>query len=374
VVDAAKGYSTLEYNTATMARGSRHDHCSNLLRMLTGAEDAIAVNNNAAATYMVLSELAKGTSAIVSRGEEVEIGGSFRIPDIMSYADVDMIEVGTTNKTHARDYKHVMTDDVSLLLKVHTSNYRISGFTEAVSIKELREIADAENERRASNDLEGEVLVYGDLGSGALLPIETSDGGYEPVVSEALKDGCDIVTFSGDKLLGGPQAGIIAGRADLIARLKQNPLARVCRLDKMTLAALEATLRLYTNPDNARQSIPTLRMLDTDADTIKVQCEALASKIESKTSRNKIEVSIKPEISRAGGGALPMCELDTYVVCIDLPGGDVQDCATFLIQENATPIIARIHNNSLLFDPRTILNDQEMDEIAEALAHYLQVR
>ncbi|MEG0376601.1 MAG: L-seryl-tRNA(Sec) selenium transferase, partial [Raoultibacter sp.] len=240
VVEAARGYSTLEYNTTTMQRGSRHDHCEKLLCTLTGAESAIAVNNNAAAVMMVLSEFAAEKEVVVSRGELVEIGGSFRVPDIMRQSHATMVEVGTTNKTHAFDYEHAITEQTGLLLKVHPSNYSMVGFTESVSLEQLRTIADHENASRASN-----IVVYEDQGSGSLIDLSFLGPHAEPPVKKSIEQGCDLVSFSGDKLLGGPQAGIIVGSKQLIDRLKKNPLARALRLDKMSLAALEATLRLY---------------------------------------------------------------------------------------------------------------------------------
>ncbi len=277
VVEAARGYSTLEYSIENMARGSRHDHVEHLICALTGAEAAIAVNNNAAAVMMVLAEFAAGHEAIVSRGELVEIGGSFRVPDIMAQSNARMVEVGATNKTHASDYERAITPDTAMLLKVHPSNYRMIGFTESVSKTDLRHIADAENARRAAaGEDRPELLVYEDQGSGAFIHLECVLGEYaEPTVRESLAEGCDLVSFSGDKLLGGPQAGIVVGRKDYIDRLKKHPLARALRLDKMTLAALEATLRLYLDPEDALRRIPTLRMLTEDVETMRERAEAL---------------------------------------------------------------------------------------------------
>ena len=244
VVDVSRGYSTLEYSVENMARGSRHDHIESLVCALTGAEAAMAVNNNAAATLMVLSEFAKGHEAVVSRGELVEIGGTFRIPEIMATSGAKMVEVGATNKTHVFDYERAITSDTAMLLKVHTSNYRIVGFSESVTARDLVGVARVENARRAAADTHDRVVVYEDLGSGSLLPPILNAPDAEPTVGQSLSGGCDLVSFSGDKLLGGPQAGIIVGKKAYIDRLKKNPLARAMRLDKMTLAALEATLRL----------------------------------------------------------------------------------------------------------------------------------
>lgn len=234
VVDVSRGYSTLEYSIENMARGSRHDHIESLVCALTGAEAAMAVNNNAAATLMVLSEFAKGHEAVVSRGELVEIGGSFRIPEIMATSGAKMVEVGATNKTHVFDYERAITSDTAMLLKVHTSNYRIVGFSESVTARDLVGVARAENARRAAADARDRVMVYEDLGSGSLLPPILNAPDAEPTVGQSLSGGCDLVSFSGDKLLGGPQAGIIVGKKAYIDRLKKNPLARAMRLDKMT--------------------------------------------------------------------------------------------------------------------------------------------
>lgn len=371
VADVARGYSTLEYDIDNMRRGSRHAHCEKLICALTGAEAALAVNNNAAAVMMVLSEFASRHEAVVSRGELVEIGGSFRIPDIMELSRARMIEVGTTNKTHTSDYERAITDDTAMLLKVHTSNYRLIGFTESVSTRELRRLADATNADRARRGEGGpRVLVYEDLGSGALLELDDACGYHEPTVGEALSAGCDLVSFSGDKLLGGPQAGIIAGSAELVERLKKNPLARALRLDKMTLAALEATLRLYFDPERARAEIPTLRMLTTPASLVEERAHMLARRVKSAIGEGCAHVEVVAEVSRAGGGALPMRDIDTFCVRLSFERGSALECETYLVKDNPVPIIARIKQESLLFDARTVLGESEMGEIARALAAY----
>lgn len=388
VVEVARGYSTLEYDTETMARGSRHDHVEHLLKSLTGAEAAIAVNNNAAAVMLVLSEFAAGHEAIVSRGELVEIGGNFRIPDIMAQSNARMVEVGTTNKTHAIDYERALTPETAMLLKVHPSNYRMIGFTESVPKEELRRIADAENARRevdgatttastATATASGQpvstvpVIVYEDQGSGALERLTVFGEYAEPTVRESLAAGCDLVSFSGDKLLGGPQAGIIVGRKELIDRLKKNPLARVLRLDKMTLAALEATLRLYLNPEEAMQQIPTLRMLTESADSVKVRAEALSHAIRKHVSARQAHLEVVPETGRAGGGSLPMCDIDTFCVRMEPKAATAQECERFLQQKRAVPVIARIKKEAVLFDARTIA-DAEIPEIAEAVGAFFE--
>lgn len=367
VIDVARGYSTLEYDTAAQSRGSRHDHVEHLICALTGAEAAIAVNNNAAAVMMVLREFAAGHKAIVSRGELVEIGGSFRIPDIMALSDAHMVEVGTTNKTHLADYARAIDDEVAMLLKVHPSNYRLIGFTESVPLSDLRSLADEVNAERTAADADAEpLLVYEDQGSGSLLRLDCFGAYAEPTVAESLKGGVDLVSFSGDKLLGGPQAGIIAGRADLIDRLKKNPLARALRLDKMTLAALESTLRLYLDPAEALKDIPALRMLSEDADAVRQRAQQLAGQLEQIEGLPCV-VEVVPEIARAGGGALPMCDIPTYAVKLDLADGLAQACETYLISHRAVPVVGRIKQDAVLLDART-LRDDEVEEVAEAVA------
>lgn len=371
VQEAVRGYSTLEYNTQNLARGSRHDHVENLLRTLTGAEAAIAVNNNAAAVVMVLAEFAKGREAIVSRGELVEIGGSFRIPEIMAFSNAHMVEVGATNKTHAFDYERAITPATAMLLKVHPSNYRVVGFSESVDMRELRRMADCENERRHAQGIEDEVLVYEDQGSGAFINL-TCFGDYaEATVAESLQGGCDLVSFSGDKLLGGPQAGIIVGAKHHIDRLKKNPLTRAMRLDKMTLAALEATLRLYLNPERALASIPTLRMLSESEDTVRERAENLVTTLQAAVPSDCVSLSVVPETARAGGGALPLCDIATYAASISFVQGNAQDCERFLVSKRAVPIVGRIKKENVLLDARTITDD-ELPEIAAALRAYCE--
>lgn len=369
VENAAKGYSTLEYDLTTMQRGSRHSHCEELICTLTGAEAAIAVNNNAAAVMMVLNEFARNRQAIISRGELIEIGGSFRIPDIMDFSNAHMVEVGTTNKTHPSDYERAITSDTAMLLKVHTSNYRLIGFTESVEAKELKAIAARENERRSGTG-EEDLLVYEDLGSGMLLPLRGLEGYGEPTVTEAL-EGCDLVSFSGDKLLGGPQAGIIVGNKCLIDRLKKNPLARALRLDKMTIAALEATLRLYLDLEKAHEHIPTLHMLTAPVEAVEEQAESLRKAVSASVPEGSCRISVVTSIARAGGGSLPMYDIPSYSVEIEPLGWNAQECAAYLAQNRRTPVIARINREKLLFDARTLMNNEEIEEIATALTGFL---
>ena len=368
VVDAARGYSTLEYSTARMERGSRHDHYESLVCALTKAEAAIAVNNNAAAVMLVLSEFAAGHEAVISRGELIEIGGSFRIPDIMESSHARMVEVGTTNKTHPADYERAIAPDTAMLLKVHTSNYRLVGFTESVEARELVRIAAAENARREAG--RSRIMVYEDLGSGMLLPLEGLEGYGEPTVADALRQGCDLVSFSGDKLLGGPQAGIVVGKKEYIDRLKKNPLARAFRLDKMTLAALEATLRLYLDPQAAREKIPTLRMLAFSAQEVEAFARALAKAIRRAVPKACCNLAVVEDVARAGGGSLPMFDIPSFAVEVEFKVGGAQECASYLVQQRSVPVIARIKRERLLLDARTILGDEEQKEIAQALVAY----
>ena len=366
VVDAARGYSTLEYSTDAMARGSRHDHCEALLCALTGAEAALAVNNNAAAVLMVLS----GHEAVVSRGELVEIGGSFRIPDIMAASGARMVEVGATNKTHPEDYERAIGPDTAMLLKVHTSNYQIIGFSESVPGVQLAKIAAAENARRERAGECARMLVYEDLGSGSLVPPLLARPDAEPTVRAALERACDLVSFSGDKLLGGPQAGIVVGRKDLIDRLKKNPLARALRLDKMTLAALEATLRLYLD-GSAYRTVPTLRMLNEPVESIEQRAHALAKLIEQRVDAACAQCSVVKTTARAGGGSLPLEDLPSFAVKAVFVRGSAAECEAFLVKDCAIPVIPRVQKDHLLFDVRTV-QDGEGEVIASNLASYFE--
>ena len=369
---AACGYSTLEHDCDKQARGSRHDHYEHLACAITGAEAALAVNNNAAAVMMVLAEFAAGRDAVISRGELVEIGGSFRVPDIMALSGARMVEVGTTNKTHLADYENALDDATALLLKVHPSNFRMSGFTESVSVALLRQLADKANAERASRlgaDA-GDVLVYEDLGSGALVDL-TLDGYRETTVHDALAEGADIVSFSCDKLMGGPQAGLVVGKKRMIERLKQSPYARVLRLDKMAIAALEATLRLYMDEREARRRIPTLRMLTEDAAVVRKRTQDLADAIRETAPEQALDIRIEPDVSRAGGGALPMCDIPTFVARIAFSRGSAQDCERFFATQRAVPIVARLNGNCIVLDGRTLLEGDEQ-EIAQAFREYFE--
>lgn len=415
VIEVAKGYSTLEYDTQAMERGSRHIHYEELICALTGAEAAIAVNNNAAAVMMVLHEFAQDKQAIISRGELIEIGGSFRIPDIMDFSHAHMVEVGTTNKTHLSDYENAITNDTAMLLKVHTSNYRLVGFTESVDIKDLRKLANAVNKQRNSATAQmphaaqasyldqtpfsaqapflaqeplstqapytthGQpsqpapepLLVYEDLGSGLFIRPKWLTADQEPTVSESLCQGCDLLSFSGDKLLGGPQAGIIVGKKELIDRLKKNPLARALRLDKMTIAALEATLRLYLDPNKAMKAIPTLKMLCAMPEEIQETANKLKTALDQSDASKIADFKVTQDISRSGGGSLPMLDIPTYCVeAIFKDKGNAQECMEYLVQKRRIPVIGRITHQKLLFDARTLIDENDLNEIVSGMSEY----
>ncbi|MDY0087158.1 MAG: L-seryl-tRNA(Sec) selenium transferase [Coriobacteriia bacterium] len=346
VAEIASSYSTLEYDTSSGERGSRHVHCEELLCRLTGAEAAMAVNNNAAAVMIALAALARGKEAIVSRGQLIEIGGSFRVPDIMRESGATMVEVGTTNKTHPRDYEQAITAQTGVLLKVHSSNFRVVGFTEEVALGDLVALGKAHG-----------VPVYEDQGSGVLIDLRPFGLPYEPTVGESIAAGADLVSCSGDKLLGGPQAGILVGRADIIGLLKRHPMARALRLDKMTLAALEVTLRAYLDRDKALAEIPTLRMITASAEEMATRAGALARRLADACGRSAV-VDTAPDVSRAGGGALPMADIPTTVVRV-APAhlGPVETEQRLRLGQPS--IIARIKDDRLLFDPRTLLARDE---------------
>jgi L-seryl-tRNA(Ser) seleniumtransferase len=354
VARVARGYSTLEYDVATGARGSRHVHVESLICRLTGAEAAMAVNNNAAAVMMAIAALARGREAIVSRGQLVEIGGSFRVPDVMAESGATMVEVGTTNKTHLRDYEAALTPDTGLLLKVHTSNYRVVGFTQEVELADLVELGRSHG-----------VRVMEDQGSGVLVDLREWGLPHEPTVGESIAAGADVVTCSGDKLLGGPQAGIIAGKAEVIALLKKHPLARAMRLDKMTLAALETTLRLYLDPQRAAREVPTLARLVTPADEIRERAVRLAAAI-SESCGDAYAVDVRDDVSRAGGGALPMADIPTVCVTLgprDTSAADLERA----LRGGEPPIVVRIADDRILIDLRTLAVGEE-SEVTSALA------
>ncbi len=349
VVAAANSYSNLEYNLEAGARGSRHDHITRIITALTGAENALVVNNNAAAVLLALTVFGSGRDVIVSRGELIEIGGSFRIPDIMASSSARLVEVGTTNKTKLSDYEQAIGPETSMLLHVHTSNYKVVGFTAEVGIAEMAKLG-----------RERGLVVVDDLGSGALAELPALAD--EPSVHDSLAAGADVVTFSGDKLLGGPQAGIVAGKSEFIEQMKAHPMARAMRVDKMTLAALQATLALYLKPETAIEKIPTLHMLSESADSLKARADALAEDLRAALGDEAI-IGVEEAASKVGGGALPLLELDSWV-CSVIPASITVDDLAARLRKTDPPVIGRIHKDRLLLDVRSILPGQAAAVVA----------
>ncbi len=349
VKEIACGYSNLEYDMEKGARGKRYSHIQQLLNEITGAENSLIVNNNAAAVLICLNTLAKGKEVIVSRGELVEIGGSFRIPDVMAGSGAILKEVGTTNKTHIHDYERAINENTALLLKVHQSNFRMIGFTKSLSMQELVAVGNKFN-----------LPVMFDLGSGCLIDLKPYGIHIEPSVQEIIEAGVDIVTFSGDKLLGGPQGGIIAAKSELIEQISQNPLMRALRVDKMTLAAFEATLRVYLDEEKAKIEIPTLRMLLEDKETIKIRAEKVLSRLKIQPDfsiYDHAEINIIKDYSQSGGGALPEIQFETFAVSIE-PYNISVNLLEKRLRKNTLPIIARINDNRLILDMRTVQNHE----------------
>ncbi len=382
IASVAQGYSNLEYNLDAGERGSRHTHVRALLRELTGAEDALVTNNNAAAVLLVLSALAAGREVVISRGQLVEIGGGFRVPDVMRQSGARLVEVGTTNRTRLRDYEAALTGETALLLSVHPSNFRITGFTESVPVRALGELAHNRG-----------LLVVEDLGSGCLL--ETADFclAHEPTPQESLAAGVDVVCFSGDKLLGGPQAGIILGKQEILQRIGTHPLMRAIRIDKLTLAALEATLRHYQRQE-ATEHIPIWRMIAASSEALAERAHRWAKHLQEWG----FQATVQEGQSTIGGGSLPGETMPTTLLAIDeaslmkwhppanpahpsatnlhraqLNSGESQAAGQSVLDMLATrlrtgepPVVARIHRNSLLLDPRTVLPEQD-DALLAAL-------
>ncbi len=356
VVEAAGNYSTLEYDVESGSRGSRYDHVNELIEKLTGAESCLVVNNNAAAVLLILSTMTKGKEVVISRGELVEIGGSFRVPDIMEQSGSVLVEVGTTNKTHISDYERAIRPEITgALLKVHTSNFRIMGFTQEVSLEEMVELG----------HLHGVPVIH-DLGSGSMVDLEQYGIKDEPSVAQSMSAGADVVSFSGDKLFGGPQAGIIIGRKVYIDAMKKNPLTRAFRIDKMTLAALEATLRLYLDPMEAETQIPTISMLAKTSDDLREKAEQLCKKIREKVDPSYCHLQVVEEVGQVGGGSVPTQLLDTWAVAISSENTP----ATFIelkMRENDIPIIGRISKDRYLLDVRTI-EEKDFEIVAACLS------
>jgi L-seryl-tRNA(Ser) seleniumtransferase len=341
---AAESYTNLELDLATKERGSRYSHVEALLLRLTGAEDALVVNNNAAAVLLALETLAHGKEVIVSRGELIEIGGEFRIPDIMLRGGARLREVGTTNRTHLRDYADAIGPETALLLKVHTSNYRVVGFTADVSSRELVELG---RERGIS--------VVEDLGSGSLIDLRPYGFPYEPTVPEVVASGVDLVSFSGDKLLGGPQAGVIVGRRELLSRLKKNPWNRALRIDKLTIAALEATLSAY-DANRALETIPTLKLLTAPLDAVRRRARRVLARLAPHV-RTRLGAAVVEDRAQVGGGALPTVELPTAALAIGASSAEARRLEVALRSGNPA-VIGRIADDRLLLDCRTVLPSQ----------------
>lgn len=340
----AAGYCSLEYDTISGERGLRGARAEHLLVDLTGAEAALIVNNCAAAALLVLSTFASGGETIVSRGELVEIGGDFRVPDVMAQSGTRMIEVGTTNRTRLSDYKKAISDDTRVLMRVHTSNYRIVGFTKTPTLSELADLAHA-----------SKLLLYEDAGSGALIDLANYGIEGEPVIRKSIDDGADIVTFSGDKLLGGPQAGLIAGRAELIEKMRQKPLYRALRADKLRLAALEATLESYARGE----SVPSLEMIALPAEQILVRSQAFADRVNGRAG-NGLTLDLIQEQSVVGGGAAPLSPLPTTLISLKHPSLNAVELAARL-RRGDTPIIARILDDGVALDLRTVAPIEETE-------------
>jgi len=351
----ARGYSTLEYDIENGCRGSRHSHIEEMVCAVTGAEAAMVVNNNAAAVLIILSALGKGGEVITSRGELVEIGGSFRIPEIMVQCGCTLHEVGATNKTHLRDYENAINENTRALLKVHTSNYKIVGFSESVSLHDLVELGRKKG-----------LPVIEDLGSGSLVDLEQFGIHGEPTVQQSVRAGVDIISFSGDKLLGGPQAGIILGRKEYIAILKKHPLARAMRVDKMTLAALRETLFAYTDEALALREIPTLSMLAATPTKLHEKAALLCDKL----LKRGVKAEVVPTEDQVGGGSVPTQLLPTFAVAID-PGKFSLEQFEEKMRVRPLPIIGRISHEQYLLDARTLMErdfDYITDTVVEVLA------
>lgn len=351
----AAGSCNLELDLGSGSRGSRLDHVVGLLRQVTGAESAVVVNNNAAAVLLALSALAAGREVVVARSEQVEIGGSFRMPDVMRAAGVRLVEVGTTNRVRLSDYESAVGPDTALILKVHRSNFRLVGFVSDVSPRELVALGRA-----------AAVPVVYDLGSGALVDLRDRGLPYEPTVQEAVRDGCDLVLFSGDKLLGGPQAGVAVGREALVHRMRTHPLYRAVRADKLDLAALEATLRLYLDPETAWKRVPVLRMLSAAEEELCARAEGLARSL---SERGLHAQPVRSE-AEAGGGSLPGTALPSWAVRLTVEGMSADEVASRL-RSSTPPVLARIQDEAVLLDLRSVLPEDDAvleDSVAGALS------
>ncbi len=362
VLLAAKYYSNLEFDLDTGKRGSRYDLVTETLCRVTGAEDGMVVNNNASAVLLLLDTFAKDREVIVSRGQLVEIGGSFRIPEVMAKSGALLREVGATNRTHLRDYENAITENTAALLKVHTSNYRIIGFSKEVPLESLVALGRTRG-----------LPVFEDLGSGNLYDFPPGGLCDEPTVQRVIKAGADVVTFSGDKVLGGPQAGVIVGKREMIAAMRKNQLNRALRPDKMTLAGLEATLRLYLEPETAVRRVPTLRLLTTPPSELDHRSEELAALLQQAGPvAEYFSVDIVPGVSRVGGGAFPEQDIPTALVRLrDTGWGSVEELRQKLLH-TSPPLIGRIEDNAFLMDVRT-LRDDELELVRDVIINAVSV-
>lgn len=345
MIDISKTYSNLEYDLDLGERGSRYSHVEETLCRLSGAESALVVNNNAGAVLLALNTMAEGREVVVSRGELVEIGGAFRIPDVMKRSGALLKEVGTTNRTHLSDYQEAIGSQTALLLKVHASNFRVMGFTSSVPLPDLVQLG-----------RQYDIRVMDDLGSGCLLDLTQYGLEKEPTVQEAIATGADVVTFSGDKLLGGPQAGIILGKRNLLDQIKVNPFTRALRIDKLTLAALESTLLLYLDQKIAMREIPTLRMLSLDTGKLKRRGRRLLKRL-SEGIKKEATLALREDVSQVGGGALPLQELPTMVLAIKTLHLSVNGLEENL-RKGDPPIISRISKDELVLDMRTVFDEE----------------
>lgn len=355
IQDILRGFSTLEIEKHSGRRGIRYHHIEQLICMITGAEAALVVNNNAAAVLLALDTLARGKEAIISRSQLVEIGGSFRMPDVMAKSGAILVEVGTTNKTYLTDYSNAITEHTGLILKVHQSNFKIIGFTETVDLKDLVSLGQTRN-----------IPVMYDLGSGALVDLQPFGLPHEPTVQESIRVGVDVITFSTDKLLGGPQGGIIAGKKKWVDLLKRNPLTRAFRVGKLTIAALEATLKLYLEENLAVQKIPVLHMMLTPLEVIEERCKRFINGLTSET-KTFMSISTLDGFSEMGGGSLPGEGIPTKLISLRSEKMNAGEIAAQL-RGNTPPIFARIEQDRVLLDMRTV-HDDEADTIAGALGN-----
>lgn len=346
IKEMASNYSNLEFDLRNGSRGSRYSHLEEIIANIIGGEASMVVNNNAAAVMLILNTIAKNKEVIVSRGELIEIGGSFRIPDVMEQSGASLISVGTTNKTHLHDYENAINENTAALLKVHTSNYKILGFTSSVDSSELYSLKE-----------KYDIPLIEDLGSGVLIDLSKYGLEYEPTVQDSIKKGVDVVSFSGDKLLGGPQAGIIVGRKKYIDEMKKNPLTRAFRVDKFTIAALEATLRYYYDEDLAIKEIPTLNMLTSSKEKINEKAIRLEKLMKENIDNNNIKYELKDDYSEVGGGSLPLEKIPTKCMVLSLENISTQGFENNLRKFNP-PIISRVYKDKIYFDLRTIKEDE----------------